>query len=79
MITIELPWLVFVCLSVFLAGVLLAWLFSEAVRRQRARSEMRFRIQCPLCGLQYEDRSGEPLARCRRCGSLNERNIPRIF
>ncbi|MFZ4598027.1 MAG: hypothetical protein ACOYNN_05225 [Terrimicrobiaceae bacterium] len=73
MIRIELPWLVFVCLLVFLAGILGVWILVEAGRRRRATRDLRYRLRCSVCSLEYEDRSPEPIPTCPRCGFRNER------
>lgn len=79
MIRIALPWLVFAYLLVFLALIFTVWIAYEMVRRFREVREARHRLQCAICGMLYEDRSREPLPRCPRCGSLNERINPRIY
>jgi len=79
MIQIHLPWLVFICLLVFLVGIFLVWVGYEAVRRRRARRAERGRLRCPVCCMEFADRTGSDLATCPRCGSLNERHPPRQF
>jgi hypothetical protein len=73
MIFIQLEWMVFVCLFVFLAGIFFFWTGYEMVRRRRARRALRSRLRCPVCCMEFEDPSPNPLATCPRCGSLNER------
>ena len=73
MINLELPWLVFVYLLVFLVAIFFVWIAYEMVRRFRERNSLRHRLQCGICGMEYEDRSTEELPHCPRCGSLNER------
>lgn len=49
----------------------------DAWRRRRARAKgRRFRLRCARCALEWEDLSAEPLPKCPRCGSLNERTPP---
>lgn len=73
MIRIELPWLVFVCLLVFLAGILGVWILVELGRRRRATRDLRHRLRCRVCSLEYEDRTTDPIPTCLRCGIRNER------
>ena len=73
MIKLSLPWLVFVYLMVFLAAIFLVWVAYEMVRKIRENRSMRYRLQCAICGMGYEDRTPTVLPRCPRCGSLNER------
>lgn len=79
MIPIELPWLVFVCLFVILAGIFFIWACYEIGARNRAAHERRHRLRCALCNMEFADPSGDPLPRCPRCGSLNERRAPQFF
>lgn len=79
MIRLSLPWLVFAYLLVFLAAIFCVWIAYEMVRRFRETRGARHRLQCAICGMLYEDRTKMPLARCPRCGSLNERNKPKIY
>lgn len=76
MIPIHLPWLVFICLLVFLGGIFLVWAGYEVARRRRARSAEMGRLRCPVCSMEFADRSGSQLATCPRCRSLNERVPP---
>ena len=43
MIPIELAWLVFVCLLVFLSGICFVWIGYEIARRQTANRSLRNR------------------------------------
>lgn len=79
MIRVELPWLVFAYLLVFLAAIFAVWIAYEMVRRFREARELRHRLQCAVCGMLFEDRTKAPLPRCPRCGSLNERNKLKIY
>lgn len=79
MIRIELEWLVFVCLLVFLTGIFSVWIGYEFARRQNARRALRHRLRCPVCSMEYEEHSPDLLATCPRCGSLNERSKPAFF
>ena len=73
MIRLELSWLVFVYLLVFLAAIFVVWIAYEMVRKFREQRSLRNRMQCAICGMEYEDYTSAPLPRCPRCGSLNER------
>ncbi|MFZ4774339.1 MAG: hypothetical protein ACOYM3_03185 [Terrimicrobiaceae bacterium] len=79
MIRIELSWLVFVCLLVFLTGIFFVWIGYEIARRHRANRALRNRLRCPVCSMEYEENSASMLATCPRCGSLNERTKPAFF
>ena len=79
MIPLELPWLVFACLFVILAGIFFVWICYEIVDRQRMRRALRHRLRCALCGMEFVDAAGDPLPRCPRCGSLTERRKPQLF
>jgi hypothetical protein len=79
MIPIDLSWLVFVCLLVFLSGIFSVWISYEFVRRHRVQRALRLRLRCPVCSMEYEDPSRHDLATCPRCGSLNERAKPAFF
>lgn len=79
MIHIQLPWLVFICLLVFLAGIFFVWICYEIFRRYRMNYALRNRLRCAVCSMEYEDTSDQTLPRCPRCGSLNERQKPNFF
>jgi len=79
MISLPLEWLVFICLSVFLAGIFFVWIGYEVARRKSASRAVRHRLRCAVCCMEFEDRSSDPLAACPRCGSLNERLRPVTF
>lgn len=79
MIRIELPWMIFVYLLIFLSAIFLIWIACETARRKLDRRASRHRLQCKICGLQYEDSSEIPLPKCPRCGSQNERSRPKIY
>lgn len=73
MIQTSLDVLVFVYLFSFLSLVFGVWLWQEWKRQRRERETLRYRLRCTMCALDFEDRSDDPLPRCPRCGSLNER------
>lgn len=79
MITFELPWLVFAYLLVFLVTIFFVWIAYEMVRRLRERNALLHRLQCGICGMEYEDHSGTELPRCPRCGGLNERQRVKAY
>ncbi|MCK9589557.1 MAG: hypothetical protein WC076_10210 [Terrimicrobiaceae bacterium] len=79
MIPIELSWLVFICLLVFLSGIFFVWISYEVVRRQKANRALRNRLRCRVCSMEFADDSPDVLATCPRCGSLNERAKPAFF
>jgi uncharacterized paraquat-inducible protein A len=75
-IRVSLTALVAIYLLVFLAAVFLLWIFGEWNRRRREQRLLRYRLRCVICAFEFEDRTDEPLPRCPRCGSLNERFRP---
>lgn len=79
MITLSLPGLVLFYVVIFLTVIGVAWLGCELVRKVRENRARRYRLQCAICGMAYEDRSTTELPRCPRCGSLNERLKVRAY
>jgi hypothetical protein len=73
MIHASLTMLVFVYLGLFLAIIFCNWIGWNIGRLRRERQALRHRLRCSLCSFEFEDPTGEPLPRCPRCGSLNER------
>ena len=68
MIRISLPWLVCVYLLVFLGAIFIAWIAYEMVRKFRESRSLRHRLNCTICGMEYEDRTKTLLPRCPHCG-----------
>jgi len=79
MIRVEFPWLVFLCLLVFLSGIFGVWICYEIVRRFQARRSLRGRVRCAVCSMEFRPPTTEELPVCPHCGSKNERQRPRIF
>lgn len=79
MIRVGLPWLVCIYLMVFLAAIFLVWIAYEMVRRLRENRAERYRLQCGICGMEYEDRTPDVLPVCPRCGSRNERSKRKAY
>ncbi|MBE2204790.1 MAG: hypothetical protein IAE94_10675 [Chthoniobacterales bacterium] len=79
MIRIELTWLVFVCLLVFLSGIFIVWIGYEVARRRAASRSLAKRLRCRVCSMEFSDASQVVLPACPRCGSLNERRKPPFF
>jgi len=73
MIPLSAGTLVFTCVIVFLAGILLYWIASEMARRRSDSIQRANRIHCMVCAMEYEDPSSKQLPRCPRCDSKNER------
>ena len=73
MISITLPWFVFLYLSLFLAGILILWIGYEMIRKRHSIAIARDRVFCRICGSRYTDTSPSNLLHCPVCGSLNER------
>ena len=76
MIPVTLGTLVFFCLGGMLAIIFGAWLLSESRRRRRESHAFRDLLRCTMCGCEFEDHSADPIARCPRCGTMNERLRP---
>ena len=76
---IELSWLVFVCLLVFLSGIFFVWIGYEIARRRASRRSLKRRLRCRVCSMEFSDDSTDDLPACPRCGSLNERIKPAFF
>lgn len=79
MIRVSLTVLIFIYLAAFLTAVFALWIWVEWSRQRRERYAVRNRIRCALCAFEFEDPSEEPLPRCPRCGSLNERERFRML
>ena len=73
MIHVSLTILVFIYLFLFLAVVFSIWIWFDWQRKSQEKQALRYRLQCVICALEFEDRTGTLLPRCPRCGSLNER------
>ncbi len=73
MIQVSLTTLVFVYLGIFLTLIFGNWIVWNIGRLRRERQAFRHRLRCALCSFEFEDPSTDLLARCPRCGSLNER------
>ena len=73
MIRVSLGVLVFICLSGMLVGIFGAWLIFEWRRQRRERKAFQDIYRCGTCGCEFEEVTDEVLAKCPRCGSLNER------
>ena len=73
MIRVSLTLLIFIYLAAFLSAIFALWIWHEWRRTRRERQAVRHRVRCSICAFEFEDESGEALARCPRCGSLNER------
>lgn len=73
MIRISLTMLLFVYLAGFLALIFTNWIAWNVSRIRNERRALRHRLRCTLCSCDYQDLTSDPLPRCPRCGSLNER------
>ena len=73
MIRVSLALLIFIYLAVFLGVIFALWIWHEWRRTVRERRSVAHRMRCTICSFEFEDATGEDLARCPRCGSLNER------
>jgi rubrerythrin len=72
-IRVSLSYLVLCYLVLMLCPIFGAWLLAEWHRQRRERAAFRHVLRCGICAFEFEDRSGELLARCPHCASLNER------
>jgi len=72
-IRVTLSYLVLIYLVLMLGPIFCAYLLNEWRRQQRERSAFRHVLRCALCAFEFENPTSEPLPRCPRCGSLNER------
>jgi len=79
MISITLPWFVFLYLSLFLAGILILWIGYEMIRKRHSNAIARDRVFCRICGSRYTDTTTSDLLNCPVCGSLNERSTSEGF
>ncbi len=73
MIRIPLPWLLPAYVVFGLLFIMTLWLWANWVRKRRESEVLRYRVQCIICALPFEDRSDNSLPPCPKCGSLNER------
>ena len=73
MIRVSLQFLIFIYLFGLLGAIFILWLSFELRRRRREIQALRHRLRCTICAFEFEDRTGDLLPRCPRCGSLNER------
>ena len=72
MIRMELPWLVFMALLIFLAGIVLVWIGYEIARRRRVAERHRHWICCRVCSFHFKADPNQKLPVCPQCGSANE-------
>jgi hypothetical protein len=73
MIHASLTKLVFVYLGLFLTVIFTNWISWNIGRLRRERKAVRDRLRCAICSFEFENHTTDPLPRCPRCGSLNER------
>ena len=73
MIRVELPVLIFIYICAFAAVICGLWLFEGWQRQKRRKQALRYAVRCTICASIFEDKTTDPLPRCPRCGSLNER------
>jgi rubrerythrin len=73
MIRLSLGMLVLVCMGTLLLSIFAAWTLFESRRQRRERRAFENVYRCSSCGCEFEETSEEVLARCPRCGTLNER------
>ena len=72
MIRMQLPWLVFTALFIFLAGILIVWVGYEIVRRRRVAERHRHWICCRACSFHFKADPADNLPLCPQCGARNE-------
>jgi len=79
MIRVELPWLFFFYLFVFLAVIFAVWISFEMAKRFREAQALKDRTQCRACGLIYRFQDSKATSGCPRCGEINENHKINIF
>lgn len=79
MIRVELPWLFFFYLLVFLAVIFTVWIFCEMAKRFRETRALRDRVQCRICGMIYRVEDERAPTGCPRCKALNEHSKINIY
>ncbi len=79
MIRVELPWLFFFYLFVFLAVIFAVWISFEMARRFRETQALKDKTQCRACGLIYRYPDSNAPSGCPRCGARNEHLKINIF
>jgi hypothetical protein len=79
MISITLPWFVFIYLALFLAGILILWIGYEMIRKHHANVVARNRVFCRICSSRYTDTTSSDILNCPVCGSLNDRSTQEGF
>ena len=73
MIKFPLPYVLLIPLAFTLAALLAAWLYYALRQGRSVPRPARSRIyRCTGCGHVYMDERDVPLARCPRCGDMNE-------
>ncbi len=72
MIRMQLPWLVFTALFIFLAGILIVWVGYEIARRRQVAKRHRHWICCRACSFHFKAEPADPLPLCPQCGARNE-------
>ncbi len=72
MIRVSLPMLPLAYAGVFLAAVLVLWLFYGWRRARRRRRDRAGLFQCRLCAEWIRHGGGRVLVRCPSCGATNE-------
>lgn len=73
MIRVSLTQLIFVYLFCFSGLIFGLWGYFWLQRKRRERLALQNRLRCTICACEFEDASSDPLPRCPRCGSRNER------
>lgn len=79
MIRVELPWLFFFYLFVFLAVIFTVWIFSAMSKRFRENQALEDKTQCRACGLIYRFPDSQAPSGCPRCGTINEHHKINLF
>jgi hypothetical protein len=73
MIRASLEKMVFLYMAAFLVLIFGNWIAWNWSRLRLERESRRSRLRCTMCANDFQDDSDDLLARCPRCGSLNER------
>jgi len=79
MFELEISWLFFIYLLVFLVPVMGAWFWSGMISAARERRAASGLIRCRLCGLVHPAGIPDDPTKCPACGALNENETAGFF
>lgn len=79
MFEVQISWLFFLYLLIFLVPVIGAWFWSGMSSAARERHAASGLIRCRLCGLVHPANISDEPTKCPRCGAFNENETARFF